>query len=291
MSCRREGNGKTSLGHPADSESGLDNLGARYMGSSLGRFMSADPLAGHTGDPQTLNRYAYVRNNPLNLTDPTGLDFYLSCGKASATCQKDAAGNLVQGQYVTDANGNRTFQPTVVTSASLKDPNSGNTARVSENGVQITTTGPNGQTSTAQGIFVNGTEAATIQGSGKLADFVFNINASDEKKGTLVSGSFTYKFSREQGGVVSVLTERGAFSYKAEQVFGNKFHPGEFNFRFSSGAHPNLFNYGPSPHLLVPQDPRATVPVGPGYTGNFHVDSKTGPAHLACAEAGVGCTN
>ena len=59
-------------GKERDSESGLDNFGPRYFGSSMGRFMSPDPLAGHTEDPQTLNRYVYVRNNPLNLTDPTG---------------------------------------------------------------------------------------------------------------------------------------------------------------------------------------------------------------------------
>ena len=60
-------------GKERDTESGLDNFGARYDASSLGRFMSADPLLGSVADPQTLNRYAYVRNNPLNLTDPTGL--------------------------------------------------------------------------------------------------------------------------------------------------------------------------------------------------------------------------
>jgi RHS repeat-associated protein len=97
-------------GKERDAESGLDNFGARYDSSSLGRFMSPDPLAGHTEDPQTLNRYVYVRNNPLNLTDPTGLDFYLSCQKASDRCGKDAAGNLVQGTttMTTDANGNTT---------------------------------------------------------------------------------------------------------------------------------------------------------------------------------------
>jgi RHS repeat-associated protein len=40
----------------------------------LGRFTSPDPVAGSVIDPQSLNRYAYVRNDPINLTDPSGLD-------------------------------------------------------------------------------------------------------------------------------------------------------------------------------------------------------------------------
>jgi RHS repeat-associated protein len=61
-------------GKERDSESGLDNFGARYDSSSIGRFMSSDP--GNAGavnaDPQSWNAYAYARNNPVNLTDPTG---------------------------------------------------------------------------------------------------------------------------------------------------------------------------------------------------------------------------
>jgi RHS repeat-associated protein len=61
-------------GKERDSESGLDNFGARYDSSFLGRFMSPDPDgAGAIGqDPQSWNAYAYVSNNPLNLTDPNG---------------------------------------------------------------------------------------------------------------------------------------------------------------------------------------------------------------------------
>ena len=101
----------------------------------------------------------------------------------------------------------------------------------------------------------------------------------------------TYKWSRDQADVVAALNKMGAFTYVPEQLFGNYHHPGDLNFRFSSGAHPNLFDYGPSPHFTLPQDPRATVPVGPGYATGFHVDSHTGPRHSACAEKGWGCTN
>ena len=61
-------------GKERDAETGLDYFTARFDTSSLGRFMSADPMLGHLGDPQSLNKYAYVENNPATLTDPTGLD-------------------------------------------------------------------------------------------------------------------------------------------------------------------------------------------------------------------------
>lgn len=59
-------------GKERDSESGNDNFGARYYSSSLGRFMHVDPGRPLWTDPQTLNRYNYVRNNPLKLVDPSG---------------------------------------------------------------------------------------------------------------------------------------------------------------------------------------------------------------------------
>jgi RHS repeat-associated protein len=64
-------------GKERDSESGLDNFGARYDSSQLGRFMSPDPsglLAQKPTYPQSWNLYAYAMNNPLIFIDPTGLD-------------------------------------------------------------------------------------------------------------------------------------------------------------------------------------------------------------------------
>jgi RHS repeat-associated protein len=60
-------------GKERDQEDGNYYYGARYYASYMGRMMTPDPLGGSVGDPQTLNKYAYVRNSPLNLTDPTGL--------------------------------------------------------------------------------------------------------------------------------------------------------------------------------------------------------------------------
>jgi hypothetical protein len=47
---------------------------ARYFASAQGRFTSADTFGGSTGNPQSLNRYAYVGNNPMNFSDPIGHD-------------------------------------------------------------------------------------------------------------------------------------------------------------------------------------------------------------------------
>jgi len=58
-----------------DVESGLDYFGARYYGSALGRFTSADPsnLSVDFWYPQSWNRYAYALNNPLSVVDRNGL--------------------------------------------------------------------------------------------------------------------------------------------------------------------------------------------------------------------------
>jgi len=46
--------------------------GARYYDAGLGRFISADTIVPSAGNPQSLNRYSYVGNNPVRYTDPNG---------------------------------------------------------------------------------------------------------------------------------------------------------------------------------------------------------------------------
>jgi RHS repeat-associated protein len=66
-------------GKERDVESGLDNFGARYNDSGLGRFMTPDWAAkpvtvpyANFGDPQSLNLYIYVENAPLSRIDAVG---------------------------------------------------------------------------------------------------------------------------------------------------------------------------------------------------------------------------
>jgi RHS repeat-associated protein len=90
-----------STGKERDAESGNDYFSARYYASSMGRFLSPDwsakvvpvPYA-KLDDPQSLNLYTYVRNNPLSRTDPTGhcANNDIDCLKSSGACGKAICG-------------------------------------------------------------------------------------------------------------------------------------------------------------------------------------------------------
>ncbi|MBZ5537620.1 MAG: hypothetical protein LAO31_16810 [Acidobacteriia bacterium] len=66
-------------GKERDAESGLDYFGARYYGSNMGRWTSPDwsllpvpiPYA-DLRNPQSLNLYSYINNNPILAADPDG---------------------------------------------------------------------------------------------------------------------------------------------------------------------------------------------------------------------------
>ncbi|MFI9241973.1 RHS repeat-associated core domain-containing protein [Streptomyces sp. NPDC053086] len=62
---------KGFLGKPADTTTGLTQLGARQYDPATGRFLSVDPLL-EPDKPQTLNGYAYASNTPVTNSDPSG---------------------------------------------------------------------------------------------------------------------------------------------------------------------------------------------------------------------------
>ena len=77
-------------GKERDPETGNDYFGARYYGSGMGRFMRPDEpfVDQETTDPQSWNLYSYVRNNPINDSDPSGN----ACVQASSGGYQDDGG-------------------------------------------------------------------------------------------------------------------------------------------------------------------------------------------------------
>jgi RHS repeat-associated protein len=59
-------------GHETLTEIGLVHMNGRLYDPTLGRFLSADPIIQDMYQSTSLNRYAYVMNNPMSYTDPSG---------------------------------------------------------------------------------------------------------------------------------------------------------------------------------------------------------------------------
>jgi RHS repeat-associated protein len=60
-------------GQEKDDESNQAYFHARMLQARTGRFARVDPILDGILDPQLWNRFAYANNQPLNLTDPSGL--------------------------------------------------------------------------------------------------------------------------------------------------------------------------------------------------------------------------
>jgi RHS repeat-associated protein len=71
-----------------DSESNTAHAQFRQYSPAQGRWMSPDPYSGSYDptNPQSMNRYSYVLNNPLSFVDPSGLS---NCPPADSTCDSE----------------------------------------------------------------------------------------------------------------------------------------------------------------------------------------------------------
>jgi RHS repeat-associated protein len=224
-------------GKERDTESGNDYFGARYYASSMGRFMSPDPVfatVDRIADPQQWNMYAYAGNNPLMNTDPSGLDFNLTCsGGNTATCQ----GGL-QGQTTTDANGKSTFTATDVDMNDPKDAGAGYhdqfgnqyTGSFDQNsGVSFTNTATGDTSSNSR--FIDGSDRTDVNGSGAFngiqGQFNSNCGGSCEAKGSL------YNLPGHDGAVAALEKMIGKSFEDNLNFFGG--HGKANNYRFGDG--------------------------------------------------------
>jgi len=67
---------KGYTGHEMVNDFDVIHMGGRTYNPVIGRFMQADPIIQAPTDLQSYNRYAYVRNNPLTLIDPSGYSWW-----------------------------------------------------------------------------------------------------------------------------------------------------------------------------------------------------------------------
>jgi hypothetical protein len=170
-------------------------------------FISADRIA----DPQGLNLYAYARNNPLTITDPTGLDFYQTCTHTKDngdTCQQVQNGSSkVWVQGTSDSNGFTANRIANDADGNLVDTAHGNAAvsgSFDENGVHL-----NG----AQGQFIDGSAQTNVNGSGVFSgiqgQFVSDCGGSCQGRAELVGSDQALSAMEgalnRQGGLTSAL--------------------------------------------------------------------------------------
>jgi RHS repeat-associated protein len=119
---------KGFTGHEEVDLSGLVHMGGRVYDPRLGRFIQADPFVEDPYLPQTLNRYTYVRNNPLSYTDPSGYfttqqavfmiaAIAVTVATGGAAVSAFAAGNFAAGAAVAAVGG---FSASIIQGGSLK---------------------------------------------------------------------------------------------------------------------------------------------------------------------------
>jgi RHS repeat-associated protein len=79
-------------GQERDAETGQDHFMFRNYVSAAARWTSPDPYLGSYDltNPQSLNRYAYVLNNPMKFLDPFGLN-YICSATTTGTSYDDGA--------------------------------------------------------------------------------------------------------------------------------------------------------------------------------------------------------
>jgi RHS repeat-associated protein len=100
-------------GHEQLAEVGLTHMNGRIYDPLTGRFLQADPMIQDPFNGQNYNRYGYVLNNPLSLTDPTGFSWWTTWRRPiiaiAASVATFGAASLTLGAAAVDAGASTAF--------------------------------------------------------------------------------------------------------------------------------------------------------------------------------------
>jgi RHS repeat-associated protein len=158
-------------GKERDSESGNDYFGARYYASSMGRWLSPDPInltSARLANPaNTLNKYAYGANNPLKYIDKDGQDITIYYRPPSGA--SNDYGHVLLG-VLNQATGKVDFldyYPAHGTNGIGQGPGTFNQGDMAERGAQ-----------NSEGTFASLTIQTTPEAAQKVLDLIAQLKSS-----------------------------------------------------------------------------------------------------------------
>jgi len=196
-----------------DVETGLDYFASRYFASSQGRFTSADSVVGSLMNPQTLNRYSYVGNNPTNFVDPTGHV------RLDPPSKGDQGGYLSENPYADamawqDTDAIVTAADSAAANASEPDASTELTATVTEDPVEFYVNLPLNTENPAEGPFFTGFASIltiTLLEDGKPVAGATGTELVTGSKGERIQQNPSPITTNSNGQTFDVVT-RGAFT-------------------------------------------------------------------------------
>jgi RHS repeat-associated protein len=208
-------------GKERDAETGLDYFSARYYASRTGRFTTVDPVIPIEDallDPQRWNRYSYVMNRPLVLTDPDGrcpsCFMLLQRIASSPTVQRVSTWTQTQGvaawNWATRFFNSPTGQETVQTLAELAT------------GGQAPAGLLPALTSTTKAAFL---ETALAEGRGGVSAAGRALQSHASRAGSwladLAHGGNAAENTKAAKGILEMILERGQTTFGNHPTFGN----------------------------------------------------------------------
>ena len=201
-----------------DSYTGLDYADQRFYASTYGRFNTPDPSGGsvNPGNPQSWNRYSYTLGDPINGTDPSGLDSNF-CMSSAGLVACGGAGGDPRGQFLP---GPTPFPPSAPVRPIHSLPVQGNPDR-GAGGVSGFWFGSTAQNGIVQGNPSFAVASAALAGEQADLATLFLGSQSPECEGDLSAVGVTDAQVAQAAGNANVMNGLTSLTNYAQDIYGN----------------------------------------------------------------------